>query len=68
MPLLIVMLSAIATTKISAPPAQGAFGSMIKLASTDFGITLTLLFQISVGAGRGLSMPGSGLKIGARKV
>jgi putative oxidoreductase len=51
-PLLIVILTAIATTKIPElwHPNQG-FWLMISDARTDFAMTLSLLFLISAGAG-----------------
>jgi putative oxidoreductase len=51
-PLLIVILTAIATTKIPElfHPNQG-FWFMVSDARTDFAMTLSLLFLISVGAG-----------------
>jgi len=51
-PLLIVILTAIATTKIPElfRPNQG-FWFMISDARTDFAMTMSLLFLISVGAG-----------------
>jgi putative oxidoreductase len=51
-PLLIVILTAIATTKIPelVRPAQG-FWFMVSDARTDFAMTMSLLFLISVGAG-----------------
>ena len=52
MPLLIVILTAIATTKIPelSRPDQG-FWFMVSDARTDFAMTLSLLFLISVGGG-----------------
>jgi putative oxidoreductase len=52
-PLLIVILTAIATTKIPelSHPGQG-FWFMVSDARTDFAMTMSLLFLISVGAGR----------------
>jgi putative oxidoreductase len=51
-PLLIVILTAIATTKIPElfHPDQG-FWFMVSDARTDFAMTMSLLFLISVGAG-----------------
>jgi putative oxidoreductase len=51
-PLLIVILTAIATTKIPElfRPGQG-FWFMVSDARTDFAMTMSLLFLISVGAG-----------------
>jgi len=51
-PLLIVILTAIATTKIPElfRPAQG-FWFMVSDARTDFAMTMSLLFLICVGAG-----------------
>ncbi len=51
-PLLIVILTAIATTKIPElfQPGQG-FWFMVSDARTDFAMTMSLLFLISVGAG-----------------
>src|ERR1019366_9577981 len=51
-PLLIVILTAIATTKIPEllRPDQG-FWFMVSDARTDFAMTMSLLFLISVGAG-----------------
>jgi putative oxidoreductase len=51
-PLLIVILTAIATTKIPelSHPGQG-FWFMVTDARTDFAMTMSLLFLISVGAG-----------------
>jgi putative oxidoreductase len=51
-PLLIVILTAIATTKIPElfRPGQG-FWFMVSDARTDFAMTTSLLFLISVGAG-----------------
>jgi len=51
-PLLIVILTAIATTKIPElfRPAQG-FWFMVSDARTDFAMTMSLLFLIFVGAG-----------------
>ncbi|MFZ0679921.1 DoxX family protein [Candidatus Binatus sp.] len=51
-PLLIVILTAIATTKIRElfHPGQG-FWFMVSDARTDFAMTMSLLFLISVGAG-----------------
>jgi putative oxidoreductase len=51
-PLLIVILTAIATTKIPElwRPEQG-FWFMVRDARTDFSMTMSLLFLISVGAG-----------------
>ena len=51
-PLLIIILTAIATTKIPElwRPAQG-FWFMVSDARTDFAMTMSLLFLISVGAG-----------------
>lgn len=51
-PLLIVILTAIASTKIPElwRPAQG-FWFMVSDARTDFAMTLSLLFLITVGAG-----------------
>lgn len=51
-PLLIVILTAIATTKIPElfHPSQG-FWFMVSDARTDFAMTMSLLFLISVGAG-----------------
>jgi uncharacterized membrane protein YphA (DoxX/SURF4 family) len=51
-PLLIVILTAIATTKIPelVRPDQG-FWFMVSDARTDFAMTMSLLFLISVGAG-----------------
>ncbi len=51
-PLLIVILTAIATTKIpeSLNPAQG-FWFMVSDARTDFAMTMCLLFLIVIGAG-----------------
>jgi len=51
-PLLIVILTAIATTKIPElwHPNQG-FWFMVSDARTDFAMTMSLLFLISVGAG-----------------
>jgi uncharacterized membrane protein YphA (DoxX/SURF4 family) len=51
-PLLIVILTAIATTKIPelCQPGQG-FWFMVSDARTDFAMTMSLLFLISVGAG-----------------
>jgi putative oxidoreductase len=51
-PLLIIILTAIATTKIPEVwyPAQG-FWFMVSDARTDFAMTMSLLFLISVGAG-----------------
>lgn len=51
-PLLIIILTAIATTKIPelSRPAQG-FWFMVSDARTDFAMTMSLLFLISVGAG-----------------
>jgi len=51
-PLLIVILTAIATTKIPElfRPGQG-FWFMVSDAKTDFAMTMSLLFLISVGAG-----------------
>jgi putative oxidoreductase len=51
-PLLIVILTAIATTKIPElfHPGQG-FRFMVSDARTDFAMTMSLLFLISVGAG-----------------
>src|SRR5262249_12533261 len=51
-PLLIIILTAMATTKIPElwRPAQG-FWFMVSDARTDFAMTLSLLFLISVGAG-----------------
>jgi putative oxidoreductase len=52
-PLLIVILTAIATTKVPElwHPAQG-FRFMVCDARTDFAMTMSLLFLISVGAGK----------------
>jgi putative oxidoreductase len=51
-PLLIIILTAIATTKIPElwRPAQG-FWFMVSDARTDFAMTLSLLFLISIGGG-----------------
>jgi len=51
-PLLIIILTAIATTKIPElwRPNQG-FWFMVSDARTDFAMTMALLFLISVGAG-----------------
>jgi uncharacterized membrane protein YphA (DoxX/SURF4 family) len=51
-PLLIVILTAIATTKIPelSRPDQG-FWFMVSDARTDFAMTLSLIFLISVGGG-----------------
>jgi len=51
-PFLIIVLTAIATTKIPElfRPGQG-FWFMVSDARTDFAMTLSLLFLISVGAG-----------------
>ncbi len=51
-PLLIIILTAIATTKVPElwRPAQG-FWFMVSDARTDFAMTMSLLFLISVGAG-----------------
>ena len=51
-PLLIVILTAIATTKIPElwRPAQG-FWFMVRDARTDFAMTMSLLFLLSVGPG-----------------
>jgi putative oxidoreductase len=51
-PLLIIILTAIGTTKIPElwRPAQG-FGFMVSDTRTDFAMTMSLLFLISVGAG-----------------
>ena len=51
-PLLIIILTAIATTKIPElwRPSQG-FWFMVSDARTDFAMTMSLLFLISVGAG-----------------
>lgn len=51
-PLLIVILTAIATTKVPelVRPGQG-FWFMISDARTDFTMTMSLLFLVSVGAG-----------------
>lgn len=51
-PLLIVILTAIATTKIPElfNPTQG-FWFMVSDARTDFAMTMSLLFLIGVGAG-----------------
>lgn len=52
-PLLIVILTAIATTKIPelARPAQG-FWFMVSDARTDFSMTMALLFLLIAGAGK----------------
>jgi putative oxidoreductase len=52
LPLLIVILTAIATTKIPelSHPGQG-FWFMVSDARTDFAMTMSLLFLIAVGAG-----------------
>ncbi len=51
-PLLIIILTAIATTKLPelSRPVQG-FWFMVSDARTDFAMTMSLLFLISVGAG-----------------
>jgi uncharacterized membrane protein YphA (DoxX/SURF4 family) len=51
-PLLIIILTAIATTKVPElwRPAQG-FWFMVSDARTDFAMTMSLLFLISIGAG-----------------
>lgn len=51
-PLLIVIMTAIVTTKIPelSHPAQG-FWFMVSDARTDFAMTMSLLFLITVGAG-----------------
>jgi putative oxidoreductase len=51
-PLLIVILTAIATTKIPELfHAQQGFWFMVSDARTDFAMTMSLLFLISAGAG-----------------